>query len=55
LSTLIFKYSNASSSQFLHYRGLLLYMSGAHPIKLIATWLAPDRSITGKSQKRIER
>jgi len=28
---------------------------GAHPVKLIVTWLVPGRAIKGKSQKRIER
>jgi len=55
LSTLIFTHSNASNSQLLHYQGLLVQVCGAHPIKLIVTWLVPDRAIKGKSQKRIER
>jgi len=55
LSTLIFPYSNASDFQLPHYNGLLLWVYGAHPIKLIATSVIPDRAIKGKSQKRIER
>jgi len=55
LSTLIFAYSNTSNSQLHHCQGLLLYMCAAHPFKLTATWLVPDRAVKEKSQKRIER
>jgi len=48
LSTLIFMSSNASNSQLLHYVGFLLQVYGAHPIKLIVTWLVTDRAIKGK-------
>jgi len=30
----------------------MLYMSDAHPIKLIVTWLFPNRVIKRKSQKK---
>ena len=30
-------------------------MCGAHPIKLLVTWLVADRAINGKSQKKIEK
>jgi len=54
LSTLIFPYSNASNSQLRHYKGPILSMCGAHPFKLIATWLIPDRAIKGISQKGLK-
>jgi len=37
LSTLLFTYSNASNSHILQYQGPMLYVCGAHPIKLILT------------------
>jgi len=37
LSALVFTYSNASNSHILQYQGPMLYMSDAHPIKLIVT------------------
>jgi len=55
MSTPIFTYSNATNSQLLQYQGPILQVCGAHPIKLIVTWLVPDRAIKGKSQKRNER
>jgi len=39
LSTLIFMYSNASSSQLFNNQGLLLQVCGAHPIKLVRNLL----------------
>jgi len=51
LSALILSYSNASNSQLLQFKGPVLWVGGAHPIKLIVTRLVPDRAINGKSQK----
>ena len=48
-------YSNASNSHISQYQGpTILLVCGAHPNKLIVTWLCPDQAINGKSQKRIE-
>jgi len=51
LSTLIVTHSNARNSHTLQYQRHILKVYGAHPTKLIVTWLVPDRAIKGKSQK----
>jgi len=47
-------YSNASNSQLLQHQGRILWVCGAHPIKLIVTSLVPERAIKGKSQRRLK-
>jgi len=37
LSILIVTYSNANNSQLFQYRGHMLWVCGAHPIKLLVT------------------
>ena len=54
LSTLIFTYWNACNSQLLQYQRPMLQGCEAHPIKLIAAWLVPDRAVKGKSQKGLK-
>jgi len=54
LSTLIFMYSNAGNSHILQYQGPILWVCGAHPIKLIVAWLVPDRAIKGKSHNGLQ-
>jgi len=55
LSTPVFTYSNASNSHILQYQGPILYVCGAHSNKLVVTWRFPNRAISGKITKSIER
>jgi len=51
LPTLVFTHSKASNCHILQHHGPTLQVCGAHPIKLIVTWLVPDRAIKRKSQE----
>ena len=48
LPTLVFTHSKASNCHILQHHGPTLQVCGAHPIKLIVTWLVPDRAIKKK-------
>jgi len=57
LSTLIFTYSNASNSQLLQHQGPILWVCGAHPIKLLLQSRDLFQMVRSRKyqKKRIER
>jgi len=55
LSTLVFTYSNASSSHIPQYQGPMLQVCSAHQIKLIVTWLCQIKLSRENHKKELKK